>query len=149
MIRFLTKGILRDRTRSVFPVLVVTLTVAMIIFFQGFLTGIMNSMFLDSAVVSTGHVKVMTRAYKEENQLLPNDLALLETDQLIQGLNKDYSDYFWTPRITFGGLLDVPDEKGETRSQGPVIALGIDLLSMESRQIEIWKLEQRWAGNSE
>ena len=143
MIRFLTKGILRDRTRSVFPVLVVTLTVAMIIFFQGFLTGIMNSMFLDSAVVSTGHVKVMTRAYKEENQLLPNDLALLETDQLIQGLNKDYSDYFWTPRITFGGLLDVPDEKGETRSQGPVIALGIDLLSMESRQIEIWKLEQR------
>ena len=143
MIRFLTKGILRDRTRSVFPVLVVTLTVAMIIFFQGFLTGIMNSMFLDSAVVSTGHVKVMTRAYKEENQLLPNDLALLETDQLIQGLNKDYSDYFWTPRITFGGLLDVPDEKGETRSQGPVIALGIDLLSMESRQIEIWKLERR------
>ena len=94
MIRFLTKGILRDRTRSVFPVLVVTLTVAMIIFFQGFLTGIMNSMFLDSAVVSTGHVKVMTRAYKEENQLLSNDLALLETDQLIQGLNKDYSDYF-------------------------------------------------------
>ncbi len=143
MIRFLTKGILRDRTRSVFPVLVVTLTVAMIIFFQGFLTGIMNSMFLDSAVVSTGHVKVMTRAYKEENQLLPNDLALLETDQLIQGLNKDYSDYFWTPRITFGGLLDVPDEKGETRSQGPVIALGIDLLSMESRQIEIWKLKRR------
>ena len=143
MIRFLTKGILRDRTRSVFPVLVVTLTVAMIIFFQGFLTGIMNSMFLDSAVVSTGHVKVMTRAYKEENQLLPNDLALLETDQLIQRLNKDYSDYFWTPRITFGGLLDVPDEKGETRSQGPVIALGIDLLSMESRQIEIWKLKRR------
>jgi putative ABC transport system permease protein len=115
----------------------------MIIFFQGFLTGIMNSMFLDSAVVSTGHVKVTTLAYQEESQLLPNDLALLETDQLVWQLNQDYPDYFWTPRITFGGLLDVPDENGETLSQGPVYALGIDLLSPKSRQIEIWKLDRR------
>ncbi len=143
MIKFLTKGIIRDRSRSLFPVLVVTLAVAIIIFFQGFFTGIMNSMFLDSAVVSTGHVKVMTRGYKEESQLLPNDLALLGTDQLVNELGQDYPDLFWTPRITFGGLLDVPDENGETQAQGPVLALGIDFLSPKSRQIEIWKLERR------
>lgn len=143
MIRFLTKGIFRDRTRSLFPVLVVALTVAMIVLFQGFLTGVMNTMFLDTAVVSTGHVKVMTRAYEEESQLLPNDLALLETEGIISELEQDYPDYLWTPRITFGGLLDVPDENGETRAQGPVYALGIDLLAPNSRQIEIWKLERR------
>jgi len=143
MIKFLTKGILRDRSRSLFPVIVVTLTVAMIVLFQGFLTGIMNGMFLDSAVVSTGHVKIMTKAYHEENQLLPNDLALLDTEKLVRELNQEYPDYFWTPRITFGGLLDVPDENGETHAQGPVYALGIDFLSLDSRQIEIWKLERR------
>jgi len=143
MIKFLTKGILRDRSRSLFPVIVVTLTVAMIVLFQGFLTGIMNSMFLNSAVVSTGHVKIMTKAYHEENQLLPNDLALLDTEKLVQELNREHTDYFWTPRITFGGLLDVPDENGETQAQGPVYALGIDFLSPDSRQIEIWKLERR------
>jgi len=100
-------------------------------------------MFLDSAVVSTGHVKVMTRGYKEESQLLPNDLALLGTDQLVNELGQGYPDLFWSPRITFGGLLDVPDENGETQAQGPVLALGIDFLSPESRQIEIWKLERR------
>ena len=129
--------------RSLFPVLVVTLTVAMIVFFQGFLIGIMNSMFLDSAVVSTGHVKVMIWAYKEESQQLPNDLAILETDQMVDKLSQKYPDHFWTPRITFGGLLDVPDENGETKAQGPVYALGIDFLSPNSRQIEIWKLERR------
>ena len=143
MIKFLTKGILRDRSRSLFPVIVVTLTVAMIVLFQGFITGIMNSMFLDSAVVSTGHVKIMTKAYHEENQLLPNDLALLDTEKLVRELNQEHPDYFWTPRITFGGLLDVPDENGETQAQGPVYALGIDFLSPDSRQIEIWKLERR------
>tara|TARA_B100000953_G_scaffold282624_1_gene260942 strand:+ start:118 stop:1317 length:1200 start_codon:yes stop_codon:yes gene_type:complete len=115
----------------------------MIIFFQGFFTGIINSMLLDSAVVSTGHVKVMTRGYKEESQLLPNDLALLETNQLVLKLRQDYPDLFWTPRITFGGLLDVPDENGETQAQGPVLGLGIDFFSPKSRQIEIWKLERR------
>ena len=143
MIKFLAKGIIRDRSRSFFPVLVVTMAVAMIIFFQGFMDGVMNSMFLNSAVVSTGHVKVMTKGYKEESQLLPNDLALLETDQLVDELTQNHPDHFWTPRITFGGLLDVPDENGETQSQGPVLAMGIDLLSDDSRQIEIWKLERR------
>ncbi|MCS5653407.1 MAG: FtsX-like permease family protein [Candidatus Marinimicrobia bacterium] len=143
MIKFLIKGILRDRSRSLLPVLVVTLAVAMIIFFQGFMNGIINSMFLDSAVVSTGHVKVITKGYKEESQLLPNDLALLGTKQLIDKMAHKYQDYFWTPRITFGGLLDVPDENGETQAQGPVFALGIDFLSPGSRQIEIWELERR------
>ncbi len=143
MIRFLTKGILRDRSRSLFPVIVVTLTVAMIIFFQGFMTGIVSGFFRDTAVVSTGHIKIMTQAYEEENQLLPNDLALLETDQLMVNLHKEYPDYFWTPRITFAGLLDVPDEVGETLEQGPTIAFGIDFFSPASRQLEIWDLERR------
>lgn len=143
MIKFLTKGILRDRSRSLIPVLVVTLTVAMIVFFQGFLTGILNSMFLDSAVVSTGHVKVTTRAYEEESQLLPNDLALLGSQQMMKELSVQYPDHFWTPRITFGGLLDVPDEQGETRAQGPAVAFGLDFFSAGSRQIEIWELERR------
>ena len=142
MIKFLTKGLLRDRSRSLFPVLVITLTVAMVVFAIGFMRGTMNSLFLDTAVVFSGHEKIVTRAYNEENQLLPNDLALLDVDQLVDELGRDYPNYFWTPRITFAGLLDVPDENGETKSQGPVITLGIDLFSENSRQAEIWELDR-------
>ena len=143
MINFLIKGILRDRSRSLFPVLVVTLTVSMIVFFQGFMTGIMNGIFRNTAVVSTGHMKIITQAYKEESQLLPNDLALLDTDKFIDKLNQQYPNHLWTPRITFAGLLDVPDENGETLEQGPVFALGIDFFSPSSRQKEIWDLERK------
>ena len=143
MIKFLTKGIFRDRSRSLFPTLVVTLTVTMIVFFQGFVTGIVNGFFRDTAVVATGHLKIMTRAYEKEHQLLPNDLALLEIDQIEIDLNQEYPDYFWTPRITFAGLLDVPDENGETLEQGPTIAFGIDFFSPGSRQIEIWDLKRK------
>ena len=142
MIHFLTKGLLRDRSRSLFPVVIITITVGIVIFTIGFMKGTMNSVFLDTAVIISGHEKVVTRAYKEESQMLPNDLALLDVDQIIENLNKEYPTHFWSPRITFGGLLDIPDNNGETKDQGPVIAIGIDLLSNESRMPEIWELEK-------
>ena len=142
MIKFLTKGLLRDRSRSLFPVLVITLTVALVVFAVGFMRGTMNSLFLDTAVILTGHEKVVTRAYSEESQLMPNDLALLDVDQLVDELGRDHQDFFWTPRITFAGLLDVPDENNETKAQGPVIAFGIDFFSAGSRQVEIWELKR-------
>tara|TARA_Y100001970_G_scaffold234291_1_gene292533 strand:- start:282 stop:1562 length:1281 start_codon:yes stop_codon:yes gene_type:complete len=143
MIAFLAKGILRDKTRSLFPLLIVSLMVTLIIFFKGFMLGVMNSVINDTAIISTGYLKVTTKAYDEEKQLLPNDLALLDIENLINNLNKEYPEYFWTPRITFAGLLDVPNEKGETLKQGPTIALGIDLFSTNSRQIEMWDLDKK------
>ena len=145
MIYFLTKGLLRDRSRSVFPVIIITITVTIVIFAIGFMRGTMNSVFQDTAVIISGHEKVVTRAYKEESQMLPNDLALLDVEQVIMNLYKEYPDYFWSPRITFGGLLDIPDQNGETRDQGPVFALGIDLLDSNSRMIEIWELDKNLA----
>ena len=142
MINFLTIGLLRDPSRSLFPVLVITLTVTLVNFTIGFMQGMVNNLLLDTAVILTGHEKVVTRAYSEESQLMPNDLALMDVDQLIENLEQEYPDFFWSPRITFAGLLDIPDENGETKAQGPVIAFGIDFLSNGSRQVEIWELER-------
>ena len=115
MIKFLSKGLIRDRTRSFFPLLVIALTVALVVFGSGFMRGMMNSLLLDTAVILTGHQKVVTQAYNEESQLMPNDLALLDSDEMIHQLEIEYPDFFWTPRIVFAGLLDVPDENGETK----------------------------------
>jgi len=61
----------------------------------------------------------------------------------LQTLEQKYSDFFWTPRINFAGLLDVPDENGETLEQSPFFGIGIDMFSENSRQIEIWELERK------
>ncbi len=143
MIRFLYKGLVRDTSRSFFPLVIITLIVAIIIFFSGFLNGIYNSLFFNTALVNSGHLKVVTHAYNLEYQLLPNDLALLDSDDFLKELNNKYQDYIWTPRITFAGLLDVPDDNGETLTQSPVFGLGIDFLSNNSKQLNIWDLEKK------
>ena len=69
-------------------------------------------------------------------------LSISAAADVSKKLEVEYPEFFWTPRITFAGLLDVPDKNGETKTQGPVIAMGIDFFSKESRQVEIWELEK-------
>ena len=39
-------------------------------------------------------------------------------------------------RINFGGLLDAPDESGETKKQGVVAGIAVDLISENSKEAD-------------
>jgi putative ABC transport system permease protein len=132
MIKFLLKGILRDKSRSLLPLLVVAIGVALTVFARGYINGIMVDMIEQTARFNTGHVKVVTKAYAENIDQIPNDLALLDAGRMKDSLEKVFPEMKWVSRIKFGGLADVPDENGETRSQGPVAGIGLDLLSEDS-----------------
>ncbi len=141
MIRFLIKGLLRDRHRSLFPVLVVFIGVLLTTAFYGFLIGMMGDVYEKMSVFETGHVKIMSRAYAEIASQMPNDLALFGLSELMVTLKKEYPGLAWAPRIKFGGLLDIPDEHGETRSQGPVMGIALDLFNPDSGEKERFELE--------
>jgi len=104
MIAFIIKGLKRDRSRSFFPTLITTLIVAIVIFFSGFLNGVYNSLFLNTALVNSGHLKVVTNAYNDEYQLLPNDLSMINVDEILNILNNEYENYIWTPINTFNNF---------------------------------------------
>lgn len=142
MIKFLFKGIIRDRQRSLLPIITVSLGVFFTVVMSAFLTGVMGDLVDNSARFSTGHVKVMTKPYAELKDQLPNDLAILGVDSLIQDLQSQNPDMEWVPRIRFGGLMDVPDENGETRAQGPVAGLAIDMLNPETKELDRFNIEK-------
>lgn len=136
MIKFLLKGILRDRSRSFLPILVVALGVFLTVFMSGFMKGIFNDITDLNARFYTGHVKILTRAYSENADQLPNDLALLDVKNLITRLQEEYPEMEWVERIQTGGLLDVPDSLGETRGQGQAMGTAIDFLSPGTKEVE-------------
>ncbi len=136
MIRFLFKGLLRDRNRSLLPILVVTAGVTLTVFLHCYITGILGDMIEFSANYTSGHVKVMTRAYAENKNQLPNDLAIIGVDDLLKELYIDYPDVEFVERVNFGGLLDAPDEFGETKKQGVVAGIAVDLTSENSKEID-------------
>ena len=148
MIRFLFKGLFRDRQRSLFPILIVAGGVFITVTLYCYIGGYMGDMLTTTARIETGHVKVMTRAYAEISNQAPNDLALSNVSQLLTKVRKEYPALEWTARIKFGGLLNFPDEQGETKAQGNVIGLGVDLLSADSgekNRLQLQKLLVRGA----
>ncbi|MEZ4903680.1 MAG: FtsX-like permease family protein [Spirosomataceae bacterium] len=135
MIQFLLKGILRDKNRSVLPIIIITIGVVLTITLSGFMRGVLGDIINENARFETGHVKVMTRAYAKNKDQLPNDLAILNTQQLTQQLEKQFPAVEWVERIRFGGLLDIPDTTGQSKGQGPATALAVALHSKPSGEI--------------
>ncbi len=142
MIKFLFKGILRDKSRSLSPIIVITIGVVLTVMLSGLLKGMLTDMIDQNAWFETGHVKVMSREYAKNKDQLPNDLALLGVDTLMQSLQKEFPFMNWVKRIRFGGLIDVPDAQGNSKGQGPASGMAIDLFSphsVEARRLNIAK----------
>jgi putative ABC transport system permease protein len=136
MIRFLIKGILRDPSKSIIPVSVITIGVMVTVLTSGFIQGLLSDLVNQNAKLDTGHVKVMTRPYLENKDQLPNDLAILDLSVLIETLETNYNDIQWVPRIKFSGILDVPDLNGDTKIQGPALGLAYSLFDQKSKETQ-------------
>jgi putative ABC transport system permease protein len=84
----------------------------------------------------------MTKPYSENIDQVPNDLALTDVGSLNQILSKAFPSVSWHQRICFAGLIDAPDKKGETRSQGPAVGFALDLLSGDKSEAKRFNLNK-------
>jgi putative ABC transport system permease protein len=143
MIRWLLKGIWRDKTRSLFPFLVITVGVTLLIYLLGFMEGVFAGMIDISAHLDTGHLRFVNKPFYDEEHLNPLDRALAGQKETLQWLRKNGDPRIeWSPRIRWGAIMDVPDEKGETKSQTPVAGMAINLLDKNSPERERLDLEK-------
>ena len=137
MIRWIVLGILRDKNRSLFPFLVVTAGVALVVFTVGFMEGIFMGMIDSTANLDTGHLRFVNKPFYDEEHLNPMDRALTAQNETGIWLRENSDPKIkWAPRIRWGAIADVPDENGETKSQTPIIGMALDLLSPDSLEIE-------------
>jgi putative ABC transport system permease protein len=142
MIRFLLKGLLRDRSRSLFPVLTVTAGVTLSVVAFSWIRGTEADIIRANASFSTGHLKLTTQGYPNEPEQTANELALPDLQAALDLLEAEHPRVRWTPRIRFSGLLDIPDEQGETRAQSPITGLALDLLSSTSPEGDVLNLQR-------
>jgi putative ABC transport system permease protein len=62
--------------------------------------------------------------------------------ELIDQLKIDFPDMEWVERIHTGGLLDVPDENGETREQGQAIGTAVDMLTPGTGEVRRMNIQK-------
>jgi len=136
MIKFLLKGIIRDHHRSLFPVMIVAIGVTITVVLHSWITGVFGDIVEFSSKFNTGHVRVITKGYADNLNQMPNDFALEDVETNIKNLQILFPEMTWAKRIKFGGLIDIADEFGETKVQGPAVGMAIDMLSKDSKELE-------------
>ncbi|MDG1039578.1 MAG: FtsX-like permease family protein [Polaribacter sp.] len=141
MIQFLLKGILRDRSRSLLPIIITALGVGLTVLLSGYMKGAFGDVIDQNARFETGHVKIMTQAYAENKDQIPNDLSLLEASKWVETLHTEFAEMQWIQRIKFGGLIDVPDADGNTKAQGPASGMALQLFDTNSGENERMNIE--------
>lgn len=132
---------LRDRHRSLLPSIVVAMGVMLTVFMFAYMKGVFDDFFNNAALYDSGHVKITSRAYYEEKDVLPNDLAMENGPGLMEMLRTEYPDLTWSERIKFGGLLDAFDENRETRAQVGAGGIAIDFFGPDTAERNRWNLE--------
>ncbi|OGU58458.1 MAG: hypothetical protein A2X64_08610 [Ignavibacteria bacterium GWF2_33_9] len=137
---FLLKGILKDKSRSLLPIIIVGLGAMLTVLLYSWLKGVIGESIIMNANFNTGHVKVISREQAKTPEQMAIDLSLVNIAELKKELKKNVSDMDWVERIRFGSLIDFPDSEGETRAQGPVIGWGLDILSPNTKERERFNL---------
>jgi putative ABC transport system permease protein len=90
MIRFLITGLVRDRTRSLFPAVTVIAGVMLTVFLQTYLKGINSNMSDASSAFSTGHLKLVSRAAAKEGEQASNELAMNNVAPLLEQVRQQF-----------------------------------------------------------
>ncbi|GAB1366990.1 MAG TPA: FtsX-like permease family protein [Candidatus Cloacimonas sp.] len=141
MLRFLLKGVFRDRHRYLFPLLIVSSGVLIMVFMLALINGYMGSFIRANAGFDTGHLKVVTLAYSEVLAQKPYDLGFLDIQKDFAKWKARYPQLNWVQRIHFGALLGVPSQADSLIQQGEVLGFGIDLLS-STRERQLMNLDK-------
>ena len=131
---------MRDKSRSLLPIIVISIGVFTIVFMDAFVAGMMDNMVRMTANYQTGHLKVVSRAYWDDKEMQPVDLSLMGAERLVSKLEQQYPALNWIERIPFGGLIDLPTSEGEAQRQGPVAATAYNFLAPRAGQDEAQRL---------
>ncbi|MBN2538038.1 ABC transporter permease [candidate division WOR-3 bacterium] len=118
--RMALRNLTRNTRRSVLSALAIVIALALIVFAQGFIRGMLDQTADNTARLKTGHLRIADEDYLRQERLLPLSEAIdagPELDSIIAGLPGVRAS---SKRIRFGVLLD------HDGNNVPAMGLGIE-----------------------
>jgi len=82
------RNIGRNKRRSFLAILSVAISLLVVVFANGFTSGILDSMVRNATKNDTGHVNVVTEAYRERQRFMPASASLKDSDALIAAIGR-------------------------------------------------------------
>ncbi len=99
------RNVMRNKRRSILTALGIIIAVALLIYSQGFISGMIGNMIENTARIKTGHIRIVTHEFERRKSLYPLGEALYITPELERMIENTPQVRAFTYRIPFGVLL--------------------------------------------
>lgn len=109
LLKMAFRNVLRNKRRSILTAVGIIIAVMLIIYAQGFITGMVGNMIENTARIKSGHVRIVTPEYLRREKLSPLEEALYITPELEKIIEETPEVTAYTYRIPFGVLLSKDD----------------------------------------
>lgn len=109
LLKLALRNVMRNRRRSILTALGVIIAVTLIIYSQGFITGMIDNVLENTARIKSGHVRIATPEYERRKNLSPLENSLSITPELEKTIEQNPHVKAFTYRIQFGVLLSNGD----------------------------------------
>ncbi len=104
------RGLLRNRRRSILSLLAVSLGLALLIFINAFIAGVIDDSLNNSIRLRTGHIQIRAESYRDEKVSLQWQDLLSDLDTLMTRVDSSPNLVAAAPVLWAGGVLGTKDD---------------------------------------
>lgn len=110
LLKIASRNVLRNRRRSIITLIGIGIGLTLIIFFQGVISG-MDKQITDNFIrAQAGHIQLYAQGYSEKSRLLPLDITLAESEELLEEIQNTPGIVGVSPHIRFRAILGLKSE---------------------------------------
>jgi putative ABC transport system permease protein len=115
LFRIAFKNLFRHRLRTLVSIVAIAFSVLLVVFARGYITGMVDTVSVDHIYYNSGHIKLVDRAYREQERLLPlnhpvDGWGSGDLDEMIADLKEIKGMTMVVPRLKFGAMVSFEDE---------------------------------------
>ncbi len=99
------RNVLRNKRRSVLSGVAIAISALIIVFFYGFINGMMDDVKKNTFEYVSGHIKVVNKDYGKNTGSLPVNLGVERYAEALEGIEELPGVIAATPRIMFGTMI--------------------------------------------
>ncbi len=99
------KNISRNKKRSLFTIIAITVGITMLVFASSYIEGIMNSTSEVARNMRTGHVKIMTSEFARLERIMPKEELILNSGELENRISQMDGVTLVSPMVKFNALI--------------------------------------------
>ena len=141
LIKLSFKNLFRHKLRTSVSIAAIVVSIIVVVFARGLITGMINSTYADYIQYNSGHIRIIDNKYEQKERLLSLNYPVdgfrgKGIDNMMAELNEINNVKMVVPRLKFGGAASTGDELVEMMGWGVKAKKEVEFTRLDDKLVE-------------